>query len=428
MTPSPRRLRASWVVPVSAPPIADGAVLIAADGRIVAVGPDHAVPRPQDARESHLANAALIPGLVNTHTHLELTGFEGSGEHPDFTQWITGLRQRKAERSAGAYLDAARQGVRDCWAAGVTTVADTGDTGAAIRALDELGGRGVCYQEVFGPHPDQRDDGIAFLRRRVGELLPHASGRVRLGVSPHAPYSVSGPLYRAVAEFARAEALPVAVHLAESPAESALVTSGDGPFARMWRGRGIPMPADQLLVQGPADRPMRSPVAWLDHHGVLGPDTLAIHAIQLDADDIALLATRGVAVAHCPLSNRRHGHGDAPLRALLDAGLRVGVGTDSVASVGRLDLLAEARAARILAALDAAEALALATSEAARAIGMAGEVGVLAAGAWGDVAAVALREVSPSDLHESVLASGPGDVLATWVAGREVFRRGGPSH
>ena len=137
-------------------------------------------------------------------------------------------------------------------------------------------------------------------------------------------------------------------------------------------------------------------------------------------------AARGVAVAHCPVSNARHGHRAAPLRALLAAGIRVGLGTDSVASVGRLDLMAEARAARELAGLSADEALALATLDGARAIGLDAEIGSLRAGKWGDVTAIAPpnRCLSPdSDPTGQVLASAPGDIMLTALAGRLVYCR-----
>lgn len=408
---------------MAGPPIADGAVLIGGDGRIAAVGPDHAVPRPDGIPHDSLGHAALMPGLINTHTHLELTGFDDQVAEDDFPEWIAALRRRKAERDTAAYRDAARRGVRECWAAGVTTVADTGDTGAAIAALHELGGSGIYYHEVFGPDPGQRDRSLAMLQQAVEELRPYTTPRLRLGVSPHAPYSVSGPLYAAVAEYAVASQTPLAVHLAESRAETELVIHGSGPFAEAWGRRGIPMPIHQLRRGDPGA--LRSPVAWLDHHGVLGPDTLAIHLVQVDQVDVATLARRGVAVAHCPRSNRRHGHGDAPLAAWLAAGIRVGVGTDSAASVAGPNLLAEARAARMLGGLAAEEALALCTCGAADALGLRGAVGVLTPGAWGDVAAIGLRETSPADLYEAVLAAGTGDILATWVAGREVFRGGG---
>jgi 5-methylthioadenosine/S-adenosylhomocysteine deaminase len=404
------RLAAGWVVPGSARPLERGAVLIGADGRIEAVGPDHLVPRPADAIEDRYDDGLLLPGLINTHTHLELTGLSGGPPGPDFTGWITGVRQAKAARAPDAFAEAARRGIRECWAAGVTTIGDTGDSGAVIEALAELGGSGVVYQEVFGPHPAQLDESLAGLRSAVDRLGRHAGDRIRLGVSPHAPYTVSGPLYGAVAAYAADQALPLAVHLAESRVESELLAHARGSFAEAWTRRGIPHPPGG-----------HTPVEWLEAHGVLGERTLCIHLVQASAADLDILARHRAAVAHCPLSNRAHGHGDAPLAAMLARGLRVGVGTDSVLSVGTLDLLAEARVARSLAGLDAAEALALCTTGAAAALGWADEIGSLEPGRWGDC--VILRS-PPSRLapEERALASVPGDVLATYLGGRAVYR------
>jgi 5-methylthioadenosine/S-adenosylhomocysteine deaminase len=412
-----RRLSARWVVPIEAPPIERGAVLLGADGRIVAVGPEARVPRPADVPSEDFGDALLLPGLLNTHTHLELTGMGSGPPEPEFAGWIRRLREAKAALTAEAFLWAARQGLADCWAAGVTTVADTGDSGAVIEALAEAGGSGIAYQEVFGPHPDQCDESLRGLQGRVEALSRFATGRVRLGVSPHAPYTVSGPLYRATARWARATELPLAVHLAESPAESALLSGGTGSFAEAWRGRGIPMPS-----------PLgHSPVRWLDEHGVLSGRTLCIHVVQATGLDIGRLANAGAAVAHCPRSNRAHGHGEAPLAALLAARIRVGVGTDSVVSVGELDLLAEARAARSLAGLDAAEALALCTLSAARALGLESEIGGLRAGKWGGCVVIRCQAAGARRApEEQALASGPGDVMATYVGGRDVYRNSRP--
>ena len=412
-----RRLSARWVLPIEAPAIEHGAVLLGRDGRIVAVGSEARVPRPADAPSEDFGDALLLPGLINTHTHLELTGMGGDPPEPEFATWIRRLREAKAALAAEAFLSAARQGLAHCWAAGVTTVADTGDSGAAVQALAETGGSGIAYQEVFGPHPDQCEESLRGLQGRVEALSRFASGRVRLGVSPHAPYTVSGPLYRATAAWAGTNDLPIAVHLAESPAESALLSDGTGSFAEAWRRRGIPMPAP----------PGRSPVQWLDEHGVLSARTLCIHVVQATGGDIGRLASAGAAVAHCPRSNRAHRHGDAPLAALLVARIRVGVGTDSVLSVGELDLLAEARAARALAGLDAAHALSLCTLGAARALGLEGEIGGLRVGKWGDCVVVrcppTVARLAPEEL---ALASGPRDVVATYVGGRDVYRNSRP--
>ena len=412
-----RRLSARWIIPVAGAAVEYGALLVGPDGRIDAAGPEPLVPRPPDVPAEDFGDALLLPGLINTHTHLELTGLEGGPPEQEFATWIRRLRETKAARSPEEFLVAARRGLADCLAAGITTVADTGDSGAVAQALAEVGGSGIAYQEVFGPHPDQCDDSLAGLGRRVGELGRFAVGRVRLGVSPHAPYTVSGRLYAATAEWARREGLPVAVHLAESPAESALLERGAGAFAEAWRGRGIPMPAP----------PGRTPVAWLDEHGVLSERTLCIHVVQAGSEDVGRLAGTGAAVAHCPLSNRAHGHGAAPLAALLAAGVRVGLGTDSTVSVGRLDLLAEARAAATLAVLDAPRALALCTLEGARALGLDAEIGSLAPGKWGDCVVVRRpRGPAGASPEEQVLASGPRDVLATFVGGRDVYRTSRP--
>ncbi len=426
----PLRLRARWALPVDRGPIHAAAILIGADGRIASVGPDAAVPSPEDALILDLGESVLLPGLVNAHTHLELTGFEGAGADLEFPDWIATIRELKQRRSPARFLEAARTGIRDCWAAGITTIADTGDSGAVVQALGELGGSGIAYHEVFGPHPAQLEKSLSGLAERVHALLPLCGERVRLGVSPHAPYTVSGPLYSRVAEWARRRGLPLAVHLAESKAESEFVSHGTGPFADAWRKRGIPLLSDpsHQPSAGPLVRPSppTSPVQWLDQHEVLGPDTLCIHAIQLTGEDIRILASRAVAMAHCPLSNARHGHGAAPVGALLHAGVRVGLGTDSVASVGSLDLLAEARAARALAGFGADESLALATVEGARALGLETQIGTLTPGKWGDMVAIALPEGvsgSESEPAEHLLASRPADTLLTVLGGRVVHRR-----
>ena len=408
-----RRLAARWLIPVQGPPIEHGALLIDSDGRILAVGPDVSVPRPVDTPAEKFDDAVILPGLINTHTHLELTGFEHRVPEREFTAWIRRLRDLKATRSSAEYVEAARRGVASCFASGITTIADTGDSGAVIQALVEAGGSGIAYQEVFGPHPGQTEESLAGLQARADELRPLTTDRVSIGVSPHAPYTVSGPLFRAVSDWALSERLPVAVHVAESPAESDLLLQGAGRFADAWRARGIPLPS-------PAGR---TPIRWLAEHGVLSERTLCIHAVQLDGGDIGRLADSGAAVAHCPLSNRAHGHGEAPLEALLESGIRVGLGTDSVVSVGRLDLLAEARAAAgLVPSLDADDLIELCTLSGARALGLDSEAGSLLPGKWADCVVVRIRPHSGGTPAEQVLSSGPRDVLHTYVGGKEVYR------
>jgi len=385
-------------------PIANGAVAVVGD-RITFVGT--AADAPAGA-VTDLGDAALMPGLVNVHTHLELTPLRHLLEGLDFAQWIRTLTTlRRTELSdIGDLQVGARIGIAEGLLRGITTFADTSDTAAPVQAaLQAMGARGIVYKEVFGPDPLQCDASLTMLRDAVQALRPGASDTVRIGVSPHAPYSVSRALFGAVAAFAIREQLPMAVHLAESAFEEELVTCGTGPYADNWRGRGI----------DPAGAHARSSVALLHDAGALHARPLIIHAVRVDAADIALLAAAGCAVAHCPVSNARFGHGIAPLQAMLDAGISVGIGTDSVASNNRMDLLDEARIAHLMActqtqswrAFPSARALWHCTSGGAEALGLWPQLGTLSVGAPADLcafpldglAALPLADVTDALLH-----------------------------
>lgn len=165
-----------------------------------------------------------------------------------------------------------------------------------------------------------------------------------------------------------------------------------------------------------------SPIAWLEAQGVLGEDTLCIHAVHVDEADVDLLVTHQCAIAHCPRSNMRHHGARAPIANYVSRGLRVGLGTDSEVSVAPIDLLAEARDARSIAAWTAAETLRALTLGGAEALGLGGEIGALAPGYWGDV--VAMQVDDALDPAEAVLLCGAGAVRATWVGGRPLVSRG----
>jgi cytosine/adenosine deaminase-related metal-dependent hydrolase len=403
------RIRARTVFPVTAPPISDGAVLVDDRGSIAAVGPNARVSTPPGAERLEFPDGLLVPGLVNCHTHLELTHLAGKNSEREFAAWIRAIRTLKDATSPAEFAGSAEQGVRDCWAAGVTCVADTGSTGAPLEALARLGGRGIYYQEVFGPDPATCAASLAELEQSLARLSPLAASPLsplapsplRLGVSPHAPYTVSEPLFRAVADFARRERMPLAVHLAESRAETELIRDGTGPFAEALRARGIAVRAQHC-----------SPVEYLLRLGVLeratGGGWLCIHCVQVDEPDIEILRQAGVGLAHCPRSNRAHGHGSAPLASLRRGGLAVGLGTDSVVSAGDVNLWSDAAAA----GLEGEDALRTLTLEGARALCLDDQIGSLEVGKQADLA------VFPSTALGRPLP--PSAALLTVVAGRVV--------
>ena len=398
------RIRAGRVHPVTAPPIEDGAVLVNAAGKIAAVDHHSRVPIPLDCEALEFPDHALVPGLINCHTHLELTHLGGGAQHnePEFVAWIRRIRELKDATTAEAFYEAAVTGIRDCWTRGVTCIAETGSTGAVMRALHDLGGRGIVYQEVFGPDPAKRDASMLELETAVRELNGLITPQLRLGVSPHAPYTVSAPLYEAVAAFARLERLLLAVHVAESQAESELVCDGAGPFGDALRARGIVI------------EPRRSsPVAYLVRLGVIQRGCLCIHCVQIGPADVRLLREAGAAVVHCPRSNTAHRHGTAPLQLLLKSSVPVGLGTDSVISVGDLDLWKEAEAA----GFTGDDALRMLTIEGARALSWDNEIGSLEVGKSADLA------VFPSDAFRR--PPPPFAAQLTVVSGRIVHQISG---
>jgi 5-methylthioadenosine/S-adenosylhomocysteine deaminase len=400
-------LSADWVLPVDGEPIEDGAVAIE-DGRIAAVG------RREDLGEGErFADAAILPGLVNAHTHLEYAVYAGFGDGLAFGPWLRVHIERKSRIGWDEFVAIARLGAAECLRSGVTTIADASFSGAALAAAAELGLAGYVGLEVFGADVEEA---LASLEERREELAALETPVLRLAVSPHAPYSVSADLYRAVLDGAGFGI----THVAESEDELRYLATGDGPIAAV----------------SEVEPPGTTPVRHLAREGLLRPNVIAAHCVKVDEEEIALLAEHDVPVAHCPRSNAILGCGVAPLGELLGAGLRVGLGTDSPASTPSFDLFEELRAAVFAAraragrpdALSPEIALELATLRSARALGLDDEVGSLAPGKRADLTVVSLAG-SPylpwEDPAAAVVFGGsPERVELTLVAGEERYRKG----
>ena len=404
-----RVLSADWVLPVDRSPIEGGAIAVE-DGTIAAVAPSE---RLGDGERFH--EAAIVPGFVNAHSHLEYAVYAGFGEGLPFVPWLDTHIERKRRVGWDAVLSGARLGAAECLSSGVTTVADSSFEGAAATACAELGLRATVYLEVFGSDPDVALEHFASRRDRIAP----AWQAVRLGVAPHAPYSATPEVYAACADLG----VPMTTHLSESEAERQWLTSGSGVMATL---------TDGWLVRPPG----KTPVRHLAAHDLLRPGVLAAHCVKVDEEEIELLARHRVAVAHCPRSNALLGCGIAPLAELQAAGIPVGLGTDSPASTPSFDVFDEMRAAVFAArarrerpdALSAAGALELGTLGSARALGLESEIGSLAPGKRADLAVVSLSG-SPylpwEDPAAAVVFGGsPERVLLTLVGGEERYRKG----
>ena len=404
-----RVVSADWVVPVEGDPIADGAVAISDDGRITAVGPSADLGGGEP-----FPGCVIVPGFVNCHTHLEYAVYAGFGDGQPFSTWIGLHVDRKHRLDLDDMRAIATDGAYECLRSGVTTVGDCSFAGAAAEAAEAAGLRALVYLEVFGRDPSALER-FHELRERV---RPALSDRVRLGVSPHAPYTCALELYEACA----ALDLPMATHLAESIAEREFLLEGSGDWSSF----------AHMLVPPPGVTGIR----MLAAAGLLGPGLAAAHCVHVDDEEIALLAAAGVGVAHCPRSNGMLGCGVAPLAALRAAGIAVGIATDSPASTPSFDLFDELRTAIVAArarerrpdALSAAAALELATLGGARVLGMADEVGSLVPGKQADIVIVSLDESPFSPVEDPVaavvLGGSPERVAATLVAGEDRYLRG----
>ncbi|MBZ0169755.1 5-methylthioadenosine/S-adenosylhomocysteine deaminase (MTA/SAH deaminase) [Candidatus Methylomirabilis lanthanidiphila] len=416
-------LTARLVLPISSPPIMDGGILIR-DGAICAVGKTSALIR-DFATEPHddLGNAVLLPGLVNAHTHLELTGLRGRLPlGTSFTDWAVALIGLRSELDDEFFAASARLGATTLLRSGVTCVADITASGSSVAPLKAAGIRGIIYQEILGPDPEQAGARLDAAEAAIRSLQLQANeSLLSIGLSPHAPYSLSEPLLVRCAELLRRQYLPATIHVAESPEEVTYIGLGLGPIAtKLLPAVGRRAPSHRVCGE--------SPVAFLDRAGLLSDRLLAVHGVQMGMSDLRLLKQRDVALAVCPRSNDHLNVGTAPLLRCLAVSLRVGLGTDSLASNETLSLWDEMRFARRLYGepVAAQQLVTMATLGGAAALGMADTIGSLAPGKRADLTAVAIDRFDDADPYELLVNQASDDaVVLSAVDGKIVHQREG---
>jgi cytosine/adenosine deaminase-related metal-dependent hydrolase len=408
---------ADWVCPVSAPPIRNGALAVERDN-IIGAGPNEFV----NAKRVSFPGCAIIPGFVNAHAHLELTVLRGFLEDMPFHSWIPRLTRAKYQQlSRDEMLQSARLGAIEMLRAGVTCVAEVMDLGVSWQAMREFGLRGVAYQEVFGPSVSQCEEAMDGLRKKIDAYRRDESDTLRVGVSPHAPYTVSRKLFSALNDYARNEGLRLTTHIAESKEEGLFIREGTGPFADNHRKRGIDVTPAAC-----------SPLAYLDGLGLIRPEMLLVHAVDLEDSDLNILEARRPALVHCPKSNAKLAHGFARVTDVQKTGICVGLGTDSVASNNVVDMFEEMRAAifqqrgltKRWDALDAYTSFRMATLEGARCLGLEGHVGSLEEGKRADFVVMDLNDPALHPIYDPiqtmVYSGSRHNVKATYLGGKEV--------
>lgn len=420
---------AQYLLPVSADAIENGAVAV--DGaKIVAVGTEKEIAgKFPDAIREDFGEAAIMPGLINCHSHLEITAMRGflDDVENDFYAWLIKLTKVRGEILNEddikiAAVAGALEGVR----AGVTCFGDIGRFGhAGFEALKKNYLRGVLFQETeFSPMNEKADEDFAKLKSKFLELKSLETAILKIGLSPHAPYTVSRRLFERIADYAIAENIKTTIHVAESVQETDFFETGAGFFTELYKRMNLEWNA-----------PEKSPVQYLADIGVLESAPLLAHCVKVSEKDVDLIAASRSKIAHCPKSNAKFGHGIAPLERFLDKKIAVGFGSDSVASNNVCDILEEARFATLAARtfgekrfLTAREIIETATLGAARALGLETEIGSLEAGKQADLIVVSLENVAQMPVHDPfsaiLFASNARDVKMTMVAGTEIYKNG----
>jgi 5-methylthioadenosine/S-adenosylhomocysteine deaminase len=381
-----------------AAPIVNGAIVIIRD-RIAAVGPsDRIIKHYPKHRLYRLENAVLMPGLVNLHTHLELPPLRDAVRAPAFPDWVLNLVRAKKDLTANDYASAAAQNIKTLIRSGTTTVGEICTHGLSPELLKQSGLRAVIFHEMISMGPSSLvSRPSSFVPRPSSLAARSSSGLVRAGISPHAPYTVSKAVLIRIGEISRKKNLRLAMHVAESRDEIRLLQGKKSGFEKLYRAAGW----------DPAWAPSAdSPVQYLHGLGLLSRNFLAVHAVQVTDRDIRLIRKTRTSVAHCPRSNRETGVGKMSLRKFLDAGIIVGLGTDSLASSPSLNMWDEMRYAYRVHRRDGVSALTvftLATTGGASALGMGKETGSLEPGRRADVIAVRLPKKKSGDPYSDLL-------------------------
>jgi cytosine/adenosine deaminase-related metal-dependent hydrolase len=384
--------RASWILPIGRPPIAGGAVSIDRD-LIAAVGEHDGGP------VEDLGNVAILPGLVNAHTHLELSWMRGRvppcASMPAWAASLMALRRGVTPDPPEPIVDA----IREARASGTCLLGDVTNTLATYEPLMDSELSAVLFREVIGFSAPDPEALVAAVAEQMADLTPIAW--LRPSMAPHAPYSVSPPLLQAIARATTGR--PLSIHLGESAQEVEFLRDGTGEWRGLLEAVGAWNPSWEIPACGP--------VEYLDRLGMVNRDLVAVHGVQFTDADLSRLATGGATLVACPRSNRWTGAGVPPLDRFYASGVRVAVGTDSLASVDNLNLFAElAEVRRLAPGVAASRILESATLAGAQALGFASELGSIEPGKRAQLLAVRVP-AGVTDV-EQYLVSGidPGDI------------------
>ncbi len=388
------------------------AAVVLDHGIIRAVGPlDTIINKYPFHKLYTFRNAVLMPGLVNLHTHLELPAFPDRIHVKTFPDWILKFIKAKKKLHLFDYCRTAKENIRTLIETGTTTAAEIVSHGVSPALLCKSGLRALVFHEIIDIRPGSEIQGSVLHKRSSP-----AATRVRYGISPHTPYTVSESLLQQVATISRQENIRLCMHIAESKSEIDLLRRKRSDLEKLYRF------ANWDLAWAPRGS---SSFEYLKRIRFLSSKLLAVHAVYVTDGDIKIIKKARVAVAHCPRSNRELRAGKMPLKKFLDAGITVGLGTDSLASSPSLNMWDEMRYAYKIHRQDGVSAediFRIATIGGARALGLENEVGTLVPGKRADIIAVPLPGENTGNLYSDLLRESKFSIM-NMVDGRILFHK-----
>jgi cytosine/adenosine deaminase-related metal-dependent hydrolase len=410
---------ASHLFPVSSSSIEGGAMAVDG-GRIVAVGTRAEIAASYTGPVTEFPGCAIMPGLINAHSHLELTHFpswkirKGLDYSPrTYSDWIIQVIKIRRALSHRELEQSVLEGIRISLESGTTAVGEIVSDPRLLPLYHSSGFAGRMYLEAIGQAPSHCQRVLHMISEGISGTW---EGGLRPGVSPHAAHTLSPSLLSAVRDLAERNSLPLAIHLAESRDELDFFFDSSGPIAE----KLYPF-VDWKDYLPPPRR--TTPAEYLDGAGLLGPSTTAIHCVHLSPPEVELLKKRGVGVVLCPRSNEKLDVGKAPVRRLKKAGIPLALGTDSLASNDSLSLLDEARflVRQFPEDFSHAEALRMITQSGASVIGRATEIGSLEKGKRADFLVVSLQGGHSGDLSTAIIEE--GKILEVFLQGDSLHSR-----
>lgn len=424
-------LCAQYILPITAKPIQNGAVLVR-DGAIRDIGTaDMLKIRYPDEEVSDYGLAALMPGFIDLHTHLENAVMRGIVHDVPYATWIMSMMDISAKMDVSDWYDSAILGGLEALSSGITTVANITSTGAACTATQKLGMRSVVYREVGAMDRRRVDHAMRLAENDIMHWREEVDpSRVTIGIAPAPVYACHPAVFTKVSEFARRENAPVCMRLAGTREEYNFIKYGSSPFSVHAMGQ------ERGFVEVPPWLPTgTTPVNYaLNWNAFESDNVLAIHCVHVTDHDIRKLKEYDVAVGVCPRINAQLGMGVAPIGEFLRAGLRMGLGTDSPAATDSTDMLIEMRLGMLLQRavsttqfLDSATVLEMATIDGARALKMDDKIGSIDVGKRADLIAVDLsgshQTPTPDPVSAVVNTCNGTDVLMTMVDGKTLYEK-----